>query len=109
MATVNVVVTLKPSLLDAQGKVVESALQHLGYAGVEGVRIGKFVELSLPDGPDLDARVRGICEKLLANPVIEDFRYEVVGSTAEGGGEAFASLSEWDTLIADGVAGGNTV
>jgi phosphoribosylformylglycinamidine synthase PurS subunit len=77
MAQVKVYVTLKPSLLDAQGKVVQSALQQLGYAGVEEVRIGKYVEMNVKDGPDIDAQVKEMCAKLLANPVIEDFRYEV--------------------------------
>ena len=78
MAQVKVYVTLKPSLLDAQGKVVQSALQQLGYAGVGEVRIGKYVEISVEDGPNIDAQVKEMCGKLLANPVIEDYRYEVV-------------------------------
>ena len=77
MAQVKVYVTLKPSLLDAQGKVVQSALQQLGYTSVEEVRIGKYVEMSVNDGPDIDAQVKEMCGKLLANPVIEDYRYEV--------------------------------
>ncbi len=77
MAQVKVYVTLKPSLLDAQGKVVQGALQQLGYSGVEEVRIGKYVEMQVEDGPELDASVREMCAKLLANPVIEDYRYEV--------------------------------
>ena len=80
MAQVKVYVTLKPSLLDAQGKVVQSALHQLGYAGVEQVRIGKYVELTAEDGPELDAQVREMCAKLLANPVIEDYRYEIISS-----------------------------
>ncbi len=77
MAQVKVYVTLKPSLLDAQGRVVQGALQSLGYEGVDGVRIGKYVEMSMPDGADIDTKVREMCDKLLANPVIEDYRYEV--------------------------------
>ena len=77
MAQIKVYVTLKPSLLDAQGKVVQSALTQLGYAGVEEVRIGKYIEMNVPDGPGLDAQVQEMCAKLLANPVIEDYRYEV--------------------------------
>jgi phosphoribosylformylglycinamidine synthase PurS subunit len=77
MVQVKVYVTLKPSLLDAQGKVVQGALQQLGYGGVEEVRIGKYVEMKVEDGPELDADVREMCAKLLANPVIEDFRYEI--------------------------------
>ena len=78
MALVKVYVTLKPSLLDAQGKVVKGALLNLGYAAVEDVRIGKYVELTVEDSPELDAQVREMCAKLLANPVIEDYKYEVV-------------------------------
>ena len=78
MARVRVTVTLKPSLLDAQGKVVQSALQQLGYDGVEQVRIGKYIELTVDGGGDIDAQVKEMCDKLLANPVIEDYQYEVV-------------------------------
>ena len=78
MAQIKVYITLKPSLLDAQGKVVQGALQQLGYAGVEEVRIGKYVEMTVEDGPELEAQVQEMCGKLLANPVIEDYRYEVV-------------------------------
>jgi phosphoribosylformylglycinamidine synthase PurS subunit len=78
MAQIKVYVTLKPSLLDAQGKVVQSALQQLGYAGVEEVRIGKYVEMTVENGPEMDAQVKEMCGKLLANPVIEDYRYEVI-------------------------------
>ena len=77
MAQVKVYVTLKPSLLDAQGKVVQGALQQLGYDGVEQVRIGKYVEMTVRDGEGIDAQVQEMCAKLLASPVIEDYRYEV--------------------------------
>ncbi len=77
MAQVKVYVTLKPSLLDAQGKVVQGALQQLGYGGVEQVRIGKYVEMTVADGSEMDSQIREMCDKLLANPVIEDYRYEV--------------------------------
>jgi len=78
MARVRVTVTLKPSLLDAQGKVVQGALQQLGYDNVEQVRIGKYIELTVQDGANIDAQVKEMCDKLLANPVIEDYQYEVV-------------------------------
>ena len=77
MAQVKVYITLKPSLLDAQGKVVQGALHQLGYADVDQVRIGKYVEMVIGDGPQKDTQIREMCEKLLANPVIEDYRYEV--------------------------------
>ena len=83
MPQVKVIVTLKPSLLDAQGRVVQDALHSLGYGDVSEVRIGKYLELkiSVPAGsePDrIDAQVREMCERLLANPVIEDYRFEVL-------------------------------
>ena len=78
MPQVKVVVTLKPSLLDAQGRVVQDALHALGYAGVGQVRIGKYMELEIDAPPaDLDGKIREMCDRLLANPVIEDYRYEV--------------------------------
>jgi phosphoribosylformylglycinamidine synthase subunit PurS len=78
MARVRVIVTLKPSLLDAQGKVVEGALRQLGYESVGHVRIGKYVELTVDDRQDVDSQVKEMCERLLTNPVIEDYRYEVL-------------------------------
>ena len=78
MPQVKVIVTLKPSLLDAQGKVVQGALQQLGYNEVQQVRIGKFIELTVDAGPDMDRRVHEMCSKLLANPVIEDYTFEAI-------------------------------
>jgi phosphoribosylformylglycinamidine synthase PurS subunit len=78
MARVKVIVTLKPSLLDSQGKVVQGALRQLGYESVSQVRIGKYVELTVADGDDIDGRIREMCEKLLTNPVIEDYQFEVL-------------------------------
>ena len=78
MAQVKVYITLKPSPLDAQGKVVQGALHQLGYEGVEQVRIGKYIEMTVADGPQRDAHIMEMCEKLLANLVIEDYRYEVI-------------------------------
>lgn len=78
MAKVNVYVTLKPSLLDSQGKVVQGALENLGYANVEAVRIGKYIELEVADGNGkLEADVDDMCRKLLSNPVIENYRFEI--------------------------------
>jgi len=77
MPQVKVYVKLKPSLLDAQGKVVHGALQQLGYQGVEQVRIGKYIELTVSDDTDIEAQVKQMCDKLLANPVIEDYQFEV--------------------------------
>jgi len=77
MPKVRVYVTLKPSLLDSAGRTVAGALQKLGYNELEQARIGKLIELQLSEV--IDARVKEMCDKLLANPVIEDYRYEVVG------------------------------
>jgi phosphoribosylformylglycinamidine synthase subunit PurS len=68
-------VTLKPGVLDPQGKAVEHALGALGFAGVGEVRVGKLIELEVADGTD-DAAVDAMCRQLLANTVIENFRVE---------------------------------
>lgn len=78
MAQVNVYVTLKPALLDAQGKVVQGALQQLGYDDVEQVRVGKYIQMTLRDGESTETQVKEMCDKLLANPVIEDYQFEVL-------------------------------
>lgn len=75
MTTVRVFVTLKPALLDSAGRTVAGALQNLGFPEVEDTRIGKMIELRV-DTYD-EARVREMCDRLLANPVIEDYRFEV--------------------------------
>jgi phosphoribosylformylglycinamidine synthase PurS subunit len=78
MPLVKIAVTLKPTLLDAQGRVVQSALHQLGFDDVSSVRIGRYVEVEIADSAEFEQRVDEICSKLLANPVIEDYRYEVV-------------------------------
>lgn len=80
MPQVKVVVTLKPTLLDAQGRVVQDALHTMGYGNVTEVRIGKYMELELNPSAmgDLDAEIKEMCDRLLANPVIENYRYEVI-------------------------------
>lgn len=73
-------VTLKAGILDPQGKAVEHALATLGYNSVSNVRVGKYVELELNETAKekAEAQVKAMCEKLLANPVIEEYRYELV-------------------------------
>ncbi len=80
MAQVKVVVTLKPSLLDAQGRVVQDALHSMGYANVGQVRIGKYMELEVTANGkgDLNSEIKEMCDRLLANPVIENYTFEVV-------------------------------
>ncbi len=76
MVTVRVFITLKPSLLDSAGRTVGSSLVGLGFDEVQETRIGKLIELKV-DHFD-ETRVKAMCDKLLANPVIEDYRIEVV-------------------------------
>ena len=76
MRKANVYVTLKPGILDAQGQTVRTALEHLGF-DVGDVRIGKYIEVELPEGGG-DEQVHSMCDKLLANPVLEVYRFEVV-------------------------------
>lgn len=68
-------VTLKPGVLDPQGRAVHHALDGLGFAGVEDVRIGRLVELELSQDVS-DEKIGEMCEKLLANTVIENYRIE---------------------------------
>lgn len=78
MMKVKVYVTLRESVLDPQGSAVRTSLHALTYDEVEEVRIGKYMELTLSKSEkDVDARVIEMCEKLLANTVIEDYRYEI--------------------------------
>ncbi|MCC7434984.1 MAG: phosphoribosylformylglycinamidine synthase subunit PurS [Methanoregulaceae archaeon] len=77
MSTVRVYVTLKPSLLDSAGRTVTDSLQKLGFDEVKDARIGKVIEMVVD--PYDEARVREMGERLLANPVIENFRIEVAG------------------------------
>lgn len=70
-----VVVTLKPGVLDPQGKAIQHALGSLGFDGVADVRAGKIFELDVAEGTS-DAAIGEMCEKLLANTVIENYRIE---------------------------------
>lgn len=72
MARVVVDVMLKPEILDPQGQAVANALPRLGVSDVSSVRIGRRIEIEFTGEPDLD-RAREIADKLLANPVIENF------------------------------------
>ncbi|WP_251554484.1 phosphoribosylformylglycinamidine synthase subunit PurS [Neobacillus muris] len=78
MYKVKVFVTLRESVLDPQGKAVTQSLNSLNYQEVTDVRIGKYMELTIEKSArDIDEVINEICTKLLANPVIEDYRYEV--------------------------------
>jgi len=73
-------VTLKRGILDPQGSAVLHALGSLGYGGVKDVRVGKLIELELAAGDraGAEAEVKAMCERLLANTIIEDYRIELV-------------------------------
>ncbi len=79
MLNAMVYVTLKKGVLDPQGKAVQHSLVSLGYGSVSDVRLGKYVEVKL-DETDKDkakAQLREMCEKLLANTVIEDYSFDI--------------------------------
>lgn len=81
MARVVVDVMLKPEILDPQGQAVANALPRMGVDGIESVRIGKRIEIEFAGDPDV-ARARDIADRLLANPVIEDFTVRVEDGAA---------------------------
>lgn len=72
-------VTLRPSVLDPAGTAVQSNIQHLGYDNVERLRIGKYVEVTLTADNETAAKQQldRLCDQLLANPVIENYRFEL--------------------------------
>jgi phosphoribosylformylglycinamidine synthase subunit PurS len=74
-------ITLKNGVLDPQGKAIANALGHLGFDGVQDVRQGKFIEIDLKgtDKKQAEQLVRSMCEKLLANTVIENYAVEITG------------------------------
>jgi phosphoribosylformylglycinamidine synthase len=72
---IRVIVTLKPGVLDPQGKAIHHALEGLGFIGVNDVRQGKLIELDVADATS-DADLDAMCSKLLANTVIENYRIE---------------------------------
>ena len=74
-----IIVTPKKAVLDPQGKTVQSALEHMGYAGVQAVHVGKYLEVELQGNDRAAARqqMEEACRKFLTNPVIEDFHLEI--------------------------------
>lgn len=79
MYSAKIKVTLRKSILDPQGKAVEHSMQSLGYNNVIDTRIGKFIELKIDAKSEDEAKkITGeVCQKLLANPVMEDYEFEV--------------------------------
>ena len=78
---VKIFVSLKSGVLDPQGKAIERSLHTLGYSEVQDVRMGKYLEFTVEavSQEAAESRIREMCEKLLANPVIEDYRFEIEG------------------------------
>ncbi|MCL0058811.1 phosphoribosylformylglycinamidine synthase subunit PurS [Dehalococcoidia bacterium] len=79
MYLAKVYVTLKPTVNDPQGLTIKGGLHTLGFNSVESVRAGKYLQIKLngSDRADAEEQVREMCQKLLANPIIEDFRFEL--------------------------------
>ena len=87
-ATVHV--SLRSGIADPQGQTIERALPALGYEGVSGVRVGKLIEFGLnaSDTPEAESMVGEICERLLANTVIESFTWSIISESDNGEEEA---------------------
>ena len=74
-----IIITPKKAVLDPQGKTVQTALAHMGYRGIGAVHVGKYLEIEL-DGADRGVATKQIdeaCHKILSNPVIEDYQFEI--------------------------------
>nr|WP_250124518.1 phosphoribosylformylglycinamidine synthase subunit PurS [Chroococcidiopsis sp. CCMEE 29] len=86
----HIYVTLRPSVLDPAGTAVKSGLSHMGYDNVEQVRIGKYIELTISAVDENTAREQldRMCDQLLANPVIENYRFDLVEVSVEMGASA---------------------
>jgi len=76
---VKILISLKQGVLDPQGKAIERSLHTLGYGEVRDARVGKFLELEIDarSRAEVEPRIREMCDKLLANTVIEDYRFEI--------------------------------
>lgn len=76
-----IIITPKKAVLDPQGKTVQGALAHMGYEGIGAVHVGKYIEIELQPGADqgvAEARLHEACRRFLSNPVIEDYKLDVV-------------------------------
>jgi phosphoribosylformylglycinamidine synthase PurS subunit len=73
-------VFLKPGVLDVQGKAIEGAVHALGFGGVSGVRVGRMIEFDIAgdDRAKAEAEVKALCDRLLANTVIESYKAELI-------------------------------
>ena len=75
-----IIITPKKAVLDPQGKTVQTALEHMGYTGVTGVHVGKYIEIDLAAGTDRAAAQTALndaARKFLSNPIIEDYKLEI--------------------------------
>lgn len=73
-----IIVTPKKAVVDPQGKTVQSALEHMGYQGIGSVRVGKYLEVDVTgDAETARKQIDEACRKILSNPVIEDYRFEL--------------------------------
>ena len=79
MYSAQIKITLRKSILDPQGKTVEHSLMSLGYKNIKDTRIGKYIELMLDIDTEEEAKkiTEEVCRKLLANPVMEDYEYDI--------------------------------
>jgi len=77
MFKVRVFITLRESILDPAGAAVQGSLHHLGFADVRDVRVCKMIELTVEKAEHIEMRVEQMCEKLLVNPVMETYSYEI--------------------------------
>ncbi len=76
---VKIFITLKNGVVDPQGITIKGALKSLGYEGIANVRLGKYIQMELnsKSREEVEKDIEGMCDKLLANPVIENYRYEI--------------------------------
>ncbi|MFH1338417.1 MAG: phosphoribosylformylglycinamidine synthase subunit PurS [Candidatus Omnitrophota bacterium] len=79
MLKAEIYITLKKTVVDPQGLVIKHALESLGFSGLAGIRYGKIVslELDLKDTKIAERQIEQMCKKLLANPIIEDYRFKI--------------------------------
>ena len=76
-----IIITPKKAVLDPQGKTVQNALEHMGHSGITGVHVGKYIEIDLAPGipaTEADKALHEAARRFLSNPVIEDYRLEIV-------------------------------
>jgi phosphoribosylformylglycinamidine synthase len=86
MFLAKIYITLKPTVNDPQGQTILGGLKSLGFGSVDSVRMGKYLEVRVSDRErgQAEEQVNGMCRKLLSNPVIEDFRFELEDLTLAG-------------------------